>query len=284
MKRSTSEPLKILVTGASSGIGFDAAGALARKGYKVYGAARRVERMEPLKADGVIPIALDVTSEESIDACLAATGPLDVLVNCAGYGSFGAIENVSLEEARRQLDVNLFGLAALCRKVLPAMRERGSGRMVNISSVAGRACLYFGGWYHVSKYAVEAFSDALRIEMKPFGVDVVLIEPGATNTSWGFIAADHLSESSMGTPYEQPALAEAAMMRKVFSRRLFSEPAVVTRAICRAVQARRPRARYVVAAGSWSMVFWHALLPARWWDAIVRLLGSPRLARWVQRL
>ena len=276
--------MKILVTGASSGIGFDAARALARKGYEVYGAARRVERMEPLKDFGVTPIALDVTSEESIDACLAATGPLDVLVNCAGYGSFGAIENVSLEEGRRQMEVNLFGLAALCKKVVPYMRERGNGRIVNISSVAGRACLYFGGWYHVSKYAVEAFSDALRIELKPFGVDVVLIEPGATNTSWGTIAADHLSESSVGTPYEQPALAEAAMMRKVFSRRLFSEPAVVTRAICKAVRTRRPRTRYVIAAGSSTMVFWHALLPTRWWDAIVRLTGSPRLARWVERL
>ena len=276
--------MKILVTGASSGIGFDAARALARKGYEVYGAARRVERMEPLKDFGVTPIALDVTSEESIDACLAATGPLDVLVNCAGYGSFGAIENVSLEEGRRQMEVNLFGLAALCKKVVPYMRERGNGRIVNISSVAGRACLYFGGWYHVSKYAVEAFSDALRIELKPFGVDVVLIEPGATNTSWGTIAADHLEESSVGTPYEQPALAEAAMMRKVFSRRLFSEPAVVTRAICKAVRTRRPRTRYVIAAGSSTMVFWHALLPARWWDAIVRLTGSPRLARLVERL
>ena len=276
--------MKILVTGASSGIGFDAARALARKGYEVYGAARRVERMEPLKDFGVTPIALDVTSEESIDACLAATGPLDVLVNCAGYGSFGAIENVSLEEGRRQMEVNLFGLAALCKKVVPYMRERGAGRIINISSVAGRACLYFGGWYHVSKYAVEAFSDALRIELKPFGVDVVLIEPGATNTSWGTIAADHLEESSVGTPYEQPALAEAAMMRKVFSRRLFSEPAVVTRAICKAVRARRPRTRYVIAAGSSTMVFWHALLPARWWDAIVRLTGSPRLARLVERL
>ena len=249
--------MKILVTGASSGMGFDAARALAQKGFEVYGAARRVALMDPLKEYGVIPLQLDVTSEESI---------------------------VSLEEGRRQMEVNLFGLAAITKKVLPGMRERGRGRIINISSVAGKAVLYFGGWYHVSKYAVEAFSDALRIEMKPFGVDVVLIEPGATNTSWGVIAADHLSESSMGTPYEQPALAEAAMMRKVFSRRLFSEPAVVTRAICRAVRARRPRARYVVAAGSFTMVFWHAVLPTRWWDALVRLLGSPRVARIVEKL
>lgn len=274
----------ILVTGASSGMGYDAARALALRGHKVFAAARRVALMEPLKEFGVIPVALDVTSEQAIDACLAQTGPLDVLVNCAGYGSFGAIENVSLDEARQQMEVNLFGLASLCKKVLPSMRSRGSGRIINISSVCGKACLYFGGWYNVSKYAVEAFSDALRIEMQPFGVDVVLIEPGATRTNWGLIAADHLSESSIGTPYEKAALAEAAMTRKGFSGRYFSSPSVVTRAICRAVSARRPRTRYRVATGSFTMVFWHAVLPDRWWDAIVRQLGSTRLARWVEKL
>lgn len=274
----------VLITGASSGMGFDAAPALARAGYKVFAAARRVERMEPLRAFGITPVALDVTSEESIDACLAEVGPVDVLVNCAGYGSFGPIETVSLEEGRRQMEVNLFGLAALCKKVLPGMRSRGEGRIVNISSVCGRACLYFGGWYNVSKYAVEAFSDALRIEMEPFGVKVVLIEPGATRTAWGAITADHLEACTRGTVYEAPAAAEAGMVRKTFAGKMFSDPAVVTRAIRRAVQARRPRARYVVAAGSWTMVFWHAILPTRWWDGIVRLLGSPRLARWVEKL
>ena len=276
--------MNILVTGASSGMGYDAARELAVQGHQVYAAARRTALMEPLREYGVTPIALDVTSEASIDACLAATGPLDVLVNCAGYGSFGPIETVSMEEARRQMEVNLFGLAALCKKVLPGMRERGDGRIVNISSVCGRSCLYFGGWYNVSKYAVEAFSDALRIEMQPFGVKVVLIEPGATRTGWGAITADNLEACTRGTAYEEPARAEAAMTRKGFSTKWFSAPSVVTRAICRAVHARRPRARYVVATGSWTMVFWHAVLPTRWWDAVVRLLGSPRLAKVVEKL
>lgn len=274
----------VLITGASSGIGFDAAQALAKAGYKVFAGARRVERMEPLKALGITPVALDVTSEESIDACLALVGPVDVLVNCAGYGSFGPIEAVSLEEGRRQMEVNLFGLAALCKKVLPGMRERREGRIVNISSVCGRASLYLGGWYNVSKYAVEAFSDALRIEMAPFGVKVVLIEPGATRTNWGFITADNLEACGSGTAYEESTLAAASMIRKMFGTSLFSHPSVVTRAICRAVRARRPRTRYVVAAGSWSMVFWHAVLPTRMWDAIVRQLGSPRLASFVEKL
>ena len=135
---------KVLVTGASSGMGYEVARLLASEGYEVYGAARRVALMEPLREFGVMPVALDVSSSESIAECLAVTGPVDVLINCAGYGSFGAIENVSLDEARRQMEVNVFGLAALCKAVAPYMRERGSGRIVNIGSVAGRACLYFG--------------------------------------------------------------------------------------------------------------------------------------------
>ena len=145
----------MLVTGASSGMGYDVARMLASEGYEVYGAARRVALMEPLKEFGVTPVALDVSSPDSISACLEVVGAVDVLVNCAGYGSFGAIENVPDAEARRQLEVNVFGLAALCRAVIPGMRERGYGRIVNISSVAGRACLYFGGWYNVSKYSVD---------------------------------------------------------------------------------------------------------------------------------
>ena len=270
MRKSTFK--RILVTGASSGIGYDTAKALASAGYEVFAAARRVELMEPLREFGVTPVYLDVTSEESIAACLATVGEIDVLVNNAGYGHFGAIENVPLEEARRQLEVNLFGLAALCRAVLPRMRSRG-GRIINVSSVAGRGVMYFGGWYHVSKYAVEAFSDALRIEMKPFGVDVVLIEPGGIHTDWGIIAADHLHDSSLGTPYEEAALNQARNMKWAYTRRFLSEPVVVQRAICRAVRAHRPCTRYIVGFGAHALLFFHAILPTRWWDSLARLGG-----------
>ena len=270
----------VLITGASSGIGFDAARTLARQGHRVYAAARRVDRMEPLKADGVVPIGMDVTDETSLQdgvgAVLAAEGRIDVLVNNAGYGYFGAIENVPLEEARRQLEVNVFGLARLCQLVLPAMRGQGSGRIVNISSVAGKAVLLFGGWYHVSKYSVEALSDALRMEMKPFGIDVVLIEPGGIRTDWGLIAADHLAESSAGTPYEEEGLQESRTLRKAYSIRLLSRPAVVTRAISRAVNSKRPRTRYRIGFGSGILVLSHALLPDRWWDALMRQGGKIR--------
>lgn len=273
MRKSTFK--RILITGASSGIGFETARELAQLGHTVFAGARRVALMEPLREFGVTPVDLDVTSEESIAECLEAVGPVDVLVNNAGYGYFGPIECVSLEEARRQLEVNLFGLAALCRAVLPGMRSSGSGRIINVSSVAGRGVLYFGGWYHVSKYAVEAFSDALRIEMKPFGVDVVLIEPGGIHTDWGVIAADHLHNSSLGTPYEEPGLNQARIMKWAYTRRFLSEPVVVQRAICRAVKARRPRTRYIVGFGARALLLGHALLPTRWWDALARLGGLP---------
>ena len=267
----------ILITGASSGIGFEAARLLARQGHRVYGAARRVALMEPLRADGVTPLCMDVTDEGSVragvQAVLDAEGRIDVLVNNAGYGYFGAIENVTPEEARRQMDVNVFGLASLTRAVLPAMRGRGSGRIINVASVAGKMNLYFGGWYHVSKFAVEAFSDALRMEVKPFGILVSIIEPGGIKTDWGLIAADHLQESSTGTPYEEEALREAHNLRKAYSSNLLSKPSVIAKAISRAVNSRRPKTRYRIGFGAKPLVFFHAILPDRWWDAMMRLAG-----------
>ena len=271
----------ILVTGASSGIGFDAARSLAQKGHRVYGAARRVEKMEPLRAYGVIPLRMDVTDEASMEAgvrsILEAEGRIDVLVNNAGYGSFGAIENVPIEEARRQLEVNVFGLARLTQLVLPSMRAQQAGRIIDIASVAGKMNLYFGGWYHVSKFAVESLSDALRIELKPFGIDVSIIEPGGIHTDWGVIAADHLRDSSKGTPYEKEALRESETLRKAYTGNYLSKPSVVTRAICKAALSRRPRARDRVGFGATTLVFFHAILPDRWWDALARLGGKIRV-------
>ncbi|MBR6457688.1 MAG: SDR family NAD(P)-dependent oxidoreductase [Bacteroidales bacterium] len=275
---------RILVTGGSSGIGFDVAKTLAQAGHKVYAGARRTELMEPLREFGVTPLRLDVCDEAAIDECLAAAGEIDILINNAGFGYFGAIENVPMEEARRQLDVNVFGLASLCRKVLPGMRERGFGRIINVSSVAGRACMYFGAWYNVSKYAVEALSEAMRMEVKPFGIDVVLIEPGGIKTNWGIIAARHLAESSAGTAYEGDALREAAVLDKGYSSNFLSSPSKVTHAIVRAVKARRPRARYLTGSFARTMVVGHAILPARWWDSAARILASPKLVRFAEKL
>lgn len=263
----------ILITGASSGIGYDAAQTLARRGHRVYAAARRVELMEPLKKDGIIPIKMDVTDQQSmadgVQTVLDAEGRIDVLINNAGYGYFGAVENVSDAEARRQVEVNVFGLAALCRLVLPTMRNQGSGRIINTSSIAGHMVLPFGGWYHVSKYSVEALSDAMRMELKPFGIDVVMIEPGGIKTDWGIIAAKHLADSSRGTAYEDIALNEARLMDWGYRSRYLTKPERVAKAVCRAAEVRRPRARYRLGTFSTVGILLHNLLPARCWDALM---------------
>ncbi len=274
-------PQVILLTGASSGIGYDTAIALAKQGHKVYAAARRVERMEPLRQYGITPLRMDVTDEQSMQECvqtiLSNEGHIDVLINNAGYGYFGAIENVPMDDARNQLEVNIFGLARLCQLVLPSMRAQHSGRIINTSSVAGKSVLYYGGWYHVSKYAVEAFSDALRMELKPFGIDVIIIEPGAIKTNWGIIAADHLAETSEGTPYAESGKMMAENLRNMYLSYPLSDPAVVRKAICRAVNSRRPCTRYRIGRLSGAIVFFHWLLPTRLWDAMMRLMGKRKL-------
>lgn len=272
----------VLVTGASSGIGYEAAQRLSRRGCRVFAAARRLELMEPLREEGIVPVRLDVCDDESmrqcVDTVVQAEGRIDVLVNNAGYGYFGAVENVSDAEARRQLEVNVFGLAALCRLVIPIMRKQGSGRIINTSSIAGLMVFPFGGWYHVSKYSVEALSDALRMELRPFGIRVSMIEPGAIHTDWGIIAADHLRESSKGTPYEADALPQADLMHKGYSGNLLTKPTVIARAIERAALSHRPRTRYRVGRFSTVAVWSHRLLPARWWDALMRRFMKIKLS------
>ena len=269
----------ILITGASSGIGYDAALILAGQGHRVYGAARRVELLEKLRDKGVIPIKMDVTDEQSmadgIKSIIDAEGRIDVLVNNAGYGYMGAIENVTIAEAKRQLEVNVFGLARLTQLVLPYMRKQHSGRIINTSSVAGKAVIPFGGWYNVSKYSVEALSDALRIEVKPFGIKVVLIEPGGIKTDWGIIAADNLEASSQGTAYQESGLKMARLLKYGYTSKWLSNPMKVAKAISRAVNSKRPRIRYRLGAGSGLIVFFHALLPARWWDNVTSRVCRP---------
>lgn len=268
----------ILITGGSSGIGYDTAKALAEQGHIVYAAARRTELMEPLREFGVHILNIDVTSDESTEKCvqtiLSEQGHIDVLVNNAGYGYFGAIENVSMEEARRQLDVNVFGLARITQLVLPSMRKQKSGRIINISSIAGKIVLANGGWYNVSKFSVEALSDALRMEVKPFGIDVVLIEPSGIKTNWGIIAADHLVESAKGTVYEETANNEARIMHFAYKSNYLSKPSVVRKAICKAVNAKSPRTRYRPGRGANTLVMLHSLLPTKWWDALNRFAIS----------
>lgn len=268
----------VLITGASSGIGNEAARLLASKGNKVYAAARRTQLLEPLRELGIVPLHLDVTDEESCRACVEAVadaeGRIDVLVNNAGYGYLGPIECVPMEDARQQVETNLIGMACLCSLVVPYMREQGGGRIVNISSAAGQAPVLFGGWYNISKYGVEALSDSLRIELKPFGIKVVKIEPGGIKTPWGSIAADHLEECTAGSVYQDTARREAALVRKGYGGSLMTPPSAVARDILRACTSRRPLVRYRPGIGASFIVHAHNVLPQRWWDSLVRLMGK----------
>lgn len=270
----------ILITGASSGIGNEAAKMLAAQGHKVYAAARRTELLEPLRAEGIVPVRLDVTDEESCRSCIKtitdAEGRIDALVNNAGYGYLGPIECVPMADARKQIETNLLGMAFLCSLVIPHMRAQKSGRIVNISSIAGLLPVLYGGWYNISKYGVEALSDNLRMELKPFGIKVIKIEPGGIKTPWGSIAADHLEECTEGTVYADPARDEGEFMRKHYSGNILSSPAVVARAISRAVNARRPRLRYRPGIGASFLIVAHALLPGRLWDSLASVMSKVR--------
>jgi NAD(P)-dependent dehydrogenase (short-subunit alcohol dehydrogenase family) len=241
-----------LVTGASSGIGATTARRLAKAGFTVYAAARRTDRLTELAttAEGDIrALALDVADDASmvaaVERILAETGRIDALVNNAGYGSYGAIEDVPMAEARRQVEVNLFGLARLTQLVLPTMRAQRGGTIVNITSIGGKITTPFGGWYHATKFAVEGLSDALRVEVAPFGVKVVVIEPGGIKTEWGGIAMETAAAASGQGAYADRVAKMAAAMDGPIAQRA-SDPDVVAKAIQRAVTARRPRTRYAI--------------------------------------
>lgn len=263
-----------LVTGASSGIGRMVAQELKNAGFKVYAAARRVDRMEDLKAEGITPVSLDLTADDSIRACvdevLDSAGHIDVLVNNAGYGSYGAIEDVPLEEGRRQFDVNLFGMARLIQLVTPAMREQHYGKIVNISSMGGKIWTKFGGWYHATKYAVEGLSDCLRMELKPFGIDVIVVEPGGIKTDWGIIAAENLKKTSANGAYAEMANKAADGMVKNYSGNMLSQPELIAKTVRKAVTKRRPRTRYLIGFGAKPMVWAHKIFGDQVFDWVIK--------------
>jgi NAD(P)-dependent dehydrogenase (short-subunit alcohol dehydrogenase family) len=275
------EPVAI-VTGASSGIGHATAIRLKDAGFTVYAGARRVEKMKDLADAGIHPVDLDVTDDASmvrlVDRVDAETGRIDVLVNNAGYGAFGALEDVPNAEGRRQFDVNVFGLARMTQLVLPHMRAQKSGRIINMSSMGGRIYEPLGSWYHATKFAVEGMSDSLRLEVSPFGIHVVLIEPGGMNTEWGAIAADGLIATSASTAYADQAPGVAKMLRSVDRKaRPSASPDRIAKAVTRAATARRPKVRYLLGSGAKPLVALHAILPDRVFDRMMaRVFGTPR--------
>lgn len=262
-----------LVTGASSGIGQATALRLKALGHTVYAAARRVDRMQNLSDAGIHTLAMDVTDDASMQAgihdILKKSGRIDVLINNAGYGSYGALEEVSPDEARAQFDVNIFGAVRLIQLVLPHMRAQRSGTIVNISSMGGKMYTPLGGWYHGTKFALEAISDCLRLEVKPFGIDVVIVEPGGIKTEWGSIAANKLRDVSGTGPYAPQARAMSeSMIGEANSKRL-SPPEVIADTIARAVSARRPKTRYAVGFSAKPMIFLRGLLSDRAFDWLI---------------
>ena len=264
----------VLITGCSTGIGRAAAERLGRAGMTVYATARRPESIEDLKSAGCRTLALDVTDEDSMRAAgeevERAEGAVGALVNNAGYSQSGAVETVPLEDVRRQFETNVFGLLRMSQLVLPGMRREGRGRIVNISSMGGKLTFPGGGIYHATKHAVEAISDALRFEVRGFGVDVVVVEPGLIRTSFGEAAVGSMPRED--GPYAEFNSAVAAATKRVYDGplgRLGAGPQAVAKAIERALTAERPRTRYKVTASARVLMAQRSLLPDRAWDAVV---------------
>ena len=265
-----------LVTGASSGIGEATVLRLLRDGYQVYAAARRIERMKPLETAGARLIALDLTDDASIVAAIeqirSEAGRLDALINNAGYGSYGALEDVPLAEGRRQFEVNVFGLARLIQLATPLMRAQRSGRIVNITSIGGKMHEPLGSWYHATKFAVEGLSDCLRMELQPFGIEVIVVEPGAIKTEWSGIARQSLLEHSGASAYAEQAHSHAKMLASGDTSNLASPPSVVADTIGQALRSRRPKTRYATGGGARSILFLRRWLSDRTFDRVMRMV------------
>lgn len=271
----------VLVTGASAGIGRATAFRLAARGHHVIATGRNMAALEQIKrtAKGKVDfLSLDVTSQASVDAAqkevdaILGQAGLDVLVNNAGYAVAGPLESISDEDLKAQFETNVFGLARVVRAFLPGMRERKRGRVINISSVVGRLALPFFGPYNATKHAIEAMSDALRNEVKPFGIDVVIIEPGAINTGFGEIERQSLeAHGGDASPYSEQVKKVIAFQKELHPNA--AKPEVAARAIVHAVEAKRPRARYVV-----------PFLPNRAFIALAEFLPTEALDAVIQNI
>lgn len=261
----------VLVTGASAGIGKATAIYLAQNGYNVYGAARRTEKMQDLKTHGIKPISLDVTKEESLVACveqiLKETGSIDILINNAGSGYYGALEDMPMSDAKYQLEVNVFGVARLIQLVLPTMRKNNYGKIVNISSVGGKVTLPMGVWYHASKFAIEGLSDALRKEVKSFGIDVIVIEPGGTKSEMTGLGTEYMSRVSGNTAYS--SLAKGVINMYAAVEKDAADPIVIAKLIKKGIEANKPKTRYAGASGAKMMLFFRKILSDKMFDKLI---------------
>jgi len=269
----------VLISGCSSGIGAATAAALVRDGHTVYATARQTKTLSDLEALGCRPLALDVTSESSMMAAVKTVedehGHVGTLINNAGYGEYGPIEEADLELVRTMFETNVFGLARLTQLVLPAMRRSRGGRIVNIGSMGGRITFPVGGFYHATKYAVEAISDALRVEVKPFGIDVVLVEPGLVRTNFEGRVSESLERGTPShgadTAYGDLLAANDKNTTSGYANDFMAtSPESVAAVIVKAVDSSRPRSRYVVTPAAKVMINLRRLGGDRIWDAAMR--------------
>ncbi|MBL6750343.1 MAG: SDR family NAD(P)-dependent oxidoreductase [Nevskia sp.] len=267
----------VLITGCSSGIGQATAERLAQAGWNVFASARKAQSLEHLRQRGCKTLALDVTDEASmqaaVDAVQSQAGGIDALVNNAGYSQSGAVESVTPAQARAQFETNVFGLMRLTQLVLPGMRACGHGRIVNISSMGGTLTFPGGGWYHASKYALEALSDALRVEVKRFGVQVVVVQPGLIRTAFDKAALAALDGADAAGPYAEFNRRVGQATQEAYEKgplaRLGGEPDAVAKVIERALSARHPRARYTVTPSARLLMTMRRMMSDRAWDGFV---------------
>jgi len=280
---STSTSKAVLITGCSTGIGRATAEHLARRGWTVYATARRPERIQDLAGAGCRILALDVCDEDSIRAAVGtveqAEGAIGVLINNAGYGQEGAFEATPMAEIRRQFETNVFGLVRLTQLALPGMRRQRWGKVVNLSSMGGKLTLPGGAFYHATKHAVEALSDALRFEVRGFGVDVIVIEPGPIKTSFGDTAVQSIDSPAAGDPAYSAFNAQlATKIKEAYEGpmgRFAAGPEAVALVIERAITAPRPATRYTVTAAARILMGLRRVLPDRAFDAFLRTQFAP---------
>lgn len=258
----------VLVTGASAGIGKATALQLIKEGHIVYGAARRLEKMKELEDAGGFTLKMDVLEEDQmatgIQEIIEKSGRIDVLVNNAGYAVYGSVEDITIDEARRQFEVNIFGLARLTQLVLPHMRGQRSGTIINISSVGGKIFTPLGSWYHATKHALEGWSDCLRMEVNQFGIDVVIIEPGAIKTEFMDVMNQPMLDRSANGPYEPMAKALDKAGKEAYTKKgRHSGPEVIANTISKAIASSRPKTRYASGALAGLLLFMRKWLSDR---------------------
>jgi NAD(P)-dependent dehydrogenase (short-subunit alcohol dehydrogenase family) len=258
-------------------MGKETAKTLLKEGYTVYGAARRLERMDDLKELGGIPIKMDITVEEDVVAAVEQIerdhGGVDILINNAGFGQYGPMEDTPLEKARYQFDVCLFGLARLTQLVLPYMREKRAGKIVNISSMGGKIYTPLGSWYHAAKHALEGWSDCLRFELKPFNVDVIIIEPGLIDTGFASVVSSTLPSDSVNGPYRDLVQVLAGAQDGGNGMRV-SPPSVIADTVSKAIKSNRPRTRYAVGAMARPLMFARKWFGDRFYDRVLNRMVS----------